>query len=59
MRCCGRAVHGAGSGRVTRARVRRRGVACVSRAGRVRGAAARGRTSICVHVDFFHGYAQY
>ena len=46
-------------GRMTRARVRRRGVACVSRAGRVRGAAARGRTSICVHVDFFHGYAQY
>ena len=41
-------------GQVSRARVRRRRVACVSRAGRVRGAAAaRSRTSICVHVDFF------
>ena len=41
-------------GQVARARVRRRGVACVSRAGRVRGAAAaRSRTSICVHVSIF------
>ena len=37
--------------RVLRARVRERGAACVSRAGRVRGAAAaRSRTSILVHV---------
>ena len=40
--------------RVPRARAREREVARVSRAGRVRGAAAgRSRTSISVHVDFF------
>ena len=39
---------------MARARVQGRGVASVSRAGRVRGVAARRRrTSIFSHVDFF------